>query len=578
MSWRQRILIAFAALTVLAGGVFAYLAGQVQAFIAENGASGAYLAARQAARNNDAEAASLYYNQALLARPENNELLNAALMSHLLSGRMEDALATAEKILSVTPDHQQAHILLSVAAFKSLNADKAEKHLTAMNSGPFAQMLQPKIRVWLSHRFDDTKSGDRALNRLSRGGAFAHVPLMQAAHIHELRGDADKAGALYKQAMRSGGTRYLSFVLAYGGYLERTLAWTTADKLYRYYAERNLDNALIATAFERVEKQTPARLIDRPEEGLAAAFASIGEAMQQENRQQLALGYYRVAQYLNPDMEAAAFGLAGMLAGLDRHVEAAEQYGRISRGSVLYRDAQIQRAQMLHLAGAEEAAIAVLAARAKDAPNDRELKISLGDLYRANSRFSEAEAAYDAAISLTDELRDRDWFLYFARGMMRERLGNWDMAEIDLQRAREMSNEAPSVLNYLGYSWIDQGVYLDEGLRIIKQAVSKEPNNGAYVDSLGWAYYRLGQYGKALSILERASQLEPTDPVVTDHLGDAMWRVGRKLEARYQWRKALAFDPKDEDRAKIEAKLLSGLGAPEKKNPKAHMPRGGTAI
>jgi predicted negative regulator of RcsB-dependent stress response len=81
-----------------------------------------------------------------------------------------------------------------------------------------------------------------------------------------------------------------------------------------------------------------------------------------------------------------------------------------------------------------------------------------------------------------------------------------------------------------------------------------------------------------LKVLERASQLEPTDPVITDHLGDALWRMKREVEARYQWRKALAFEPTDEDRAKIERKLLTGLGAPEKKKPEAHMPRGGTAI
>ena len=119
---------------------------------------------------------------------------------------------------------------------------------------------------------------------------------------------------------------------------------------------------------------------------------------------------------------------------------------------------------------------------------------------------------------------------------------------------------------------------MDEGLKIIREAVKKEPKNGAFVDSLGWAHYRLGNYKQALILLERASQIESADPVVTDHLGDALWRVGRKVEARYQWRKALAFEPTPEDRVKIEEKLLVGLGPPEKKKPKAHMPRGGTAI
>ena len=578
MTWRQRTYIALAGLTVLVGAGVVYLSGKVDAYITENGASGAFLAARQAARNHDAEAASRYYDRALAARPTNIRLLQSALQAHLLAGRLDDAVAIARTLIAESDKNQQARILLAVTAFKRDDEAAALGHLAYLDSGPFAKLLEPNIRVWLARAHGDDKASQKAMAQLTRGGPFMHVPLMQAAYILELDGETAQAKLLYAQALRAGGARYLSFVLAYGGFLERQQEWQQAEKLYQYFQERNLDNALIGDAFRRIERQTPARLRRQPTHGLAAAFIAIGEAMRTENRNQLALGYYRMAQFLNVDDAMAAFDLAGLLAELNRYVEAAEQYGRISQQSVLYRDAQIQRAQMLFSAGADEAAIAVLSARAKDMPEDRDIRISLGDLYRSNARYAEAEQAYDEAIDLTDKVRDRDWFLFFARGMMRERLGNWDMAEIDLQRARTMSGDAPNVLNYLGYSWIDQGIYLDEGLKIIKLAVKKEPDNGAFVDSLGWAYYRLGKYEKALPILERASRLEPTDPVVTDHLGDVMWRLGRKLEARYQWRKALAFEPTEKDRSKIEAKLLTGLGAPEKKKPKAHMPRGGTAI
>lgn len=578
MSWRQRILIALAGFTVLVGGSAFYIAGKVEVLINENGASGAFLAARHAARNHDAEAASMYYDRALMARPENTQLLQSALQAHLLAGRIGEAEATAQNLIAQNPKHQQARILLAISAFKKANMDAALSHLDALENGPFAKLLEPNIRVWLAHQNGDTDGEADALRDLMRGGPFSHVSLMQAAHIYELNGDTDAAFEAYRQALRAGGVRYLNFVLAYGGFLERQLDWDKAEKLYTYYQDRNLDNALIGQARARLEKQTPARLTTRPQFGLAEAFASIGESMAAENRDQLALGYYRISLFLHNDNDVTGFYMAELLSVLKRYVEAAEQYGAINTSSVLYRDAQIQRAQMRYMAGADEAAIAVLSARVKEMPDDRDIHTSLGDLYRSTSRFAEAEASYNAAIALTPEARDRDWFLFFARGMMRERLGNWDAAELDLQRARKMSGDAPSVLNYLGYSWIDQGIHLDEGLKIIQQAVKKEPDNGAYVDSLGWAYYRLGNYQMALPLLERASRLEPTDPVVTDHLGDALWRLDRRLEARYQWRKALAFEPAEKDRVKIEAKLLTGLGAPEKKKPKAHMPRGGTAI
>jgi tetratricopeptide (TPR) repeat protein len=578
MSWRQRILIALAGLTLLVGGSVFYMAGKVDELIAQNGASGAFLAARHAARNHDSDAASAYYDRALVARPKSLPLLQAGLQAHLLAGRIDEAARAATALIGQNPKHQQARILLAIRAFKRADEDTALSHLDALDNGPFAKLLEPNIRIWLARQNDDRDAEAAALTQLMRGGPFTHVSLMQAAHVHELNGDNASAHDAYRQALRSGGARYLQFVLAYGGFLERLQDWEKAEQLYTYFQDRNLDNALISEAFARIDKQTPARLTKRPVAALAEAFASIGESMAAENRSELALGYYRMSLFLTGGDDATVFHLAALLADLERHIEAAEQYGLIDDGSVLYRDAQIQRAQMLYLAGADAAAIAVLHARAEDMPDDRDIHISLGDLYRSNARFEEAEAAYDRAIALTDKVRDRDWFLFFARGMMRERLGNWDAAELDLQRARKMSGDAPNVLNYLGYSWIDQGIYLDEGLKIIQKAVKKEPDNGAYVDSLGWAYYRLGNYKLALPLLERASRLEPTDPVVTDHLGDVMWRLGRELEARYQWRKALAFEPTEKDRAKIEEKLLVGLGPPEKKNPKAHMPRGGTAI
>ncbi len=115
------------------------------------------------------------------------------------------------------------------------------------------------------------------------------------------------------------------------------------------------------------------------------------------------------------------------------------------------------------------------------------------------------------------------------------------------------------MLNYLGYSWIDMGVHLDEGMDLIRKAVELRPRSGFIVDSLGWAYFRLGKYSDAVEQLERAVELMPSDPVVNDHLGDAYWRVGRKLEATFQWNHALANKPEAGDEARIKEKLQVGL-------------------
>jgi tetratricopeptide (TPR) repeat protein len=115
------------------------------------------------------------------------------------------------------------------------------------------------------------------------------------------------------------------------------------------------------------------------------------------------------------------------------------------------------------------------------------------------------------------------------------------------------------VLNYLGYSWVDQNINVKQAMSLIRRAVDKRPQDGYFVDSLGWAYYRQKQFDQAVKHLEHAVELKPDDPVINDHLGDAYWKVGRKLEATYQWNYSLGLEPEPEDEKKIREKLQNGL-------------------
>ena len=124
-----------------------------------------------------------------------------------------------------------------------------------------------------------------------------------------------------------------------------------------------------------------------------------------------------------------------------------------------------------------------------------------------------------------------------------------------------LKGDEPSTLNYLGYTWIDNNRNLRKGLKLIEQAVRLRPNDGAIVDSLGWAHYRLGNFQEAVKHLEYAVGLVPGDSTLNDHLGDAYWRVGREREARFQWNHALKLNPEPEDADKIRQKLEKGLPA-----------------
>ncbi len=192
---------------------------------------------------------------------------------------------------------------------------------------------------------------------------------------------------------------------------------------------------------------------------------------------------------------------------------------------------------------------------------------ALGNILRSRKLYAEAVEIYDRAIAMIPKPDRRHWVYFYARGTSYERLKKWPLAEADLKKALELFPDQPLVLNYLGYSWVDQGINLDQGMELIERAVAVKPDDGYIVDSLGWAHYMRGNYAEAVRYLERAVELRPDDPVLNDHLGDALWRVGREREARFQWDQSLSLKPEPEDALKIRRKLEQGLvavGSPPK--------------
>lgn len=192
-------------------------------------------------------------------------------------------------------------------------------------------------------------------------------------------------------------------------------------------------------------------------------------------------------------------------------------------------------------------------------PDDIRPLDALGNILRSKERYEEARDYYTKAISLVDKPTKRNWALYYSRGVCNERLKDWPAAEADFNEALRLNPDESLVLNYLGYSWVDQGLNLQQAMDYIRKAVSLKPDDGYYVDSLGWAHYRLGNMPKAVEYLEQAVELRPDDPIINDHLGDAYWRVGRRVEAKYQWQQSMSLEPEDDLRVSLIKKIESGL-------------------
>ena len=269
---------------------------------------------------------------------------------------------------------------------------------------------------------------------------------------------------------------------------------------------------------------------------------------------------------LKPDFMLAQVLLGEIHEDAEHYDRAIEAYEAIPDDSPLWPSAEIQIATDLDRLEKFDAALARIDGVIAERPDHYDAYVARGNLMRLHEKWNEAAVEYSRALDLVATPEREHWTVVYFRAISFERAGEWERAEADFRTALRLEPDHPSVLNYLGYSLVDQGMKLDEAMRMIEKAVELRPNDGYIVDSLGWAHYKLGNYEEAVTHLERAISLScgdnqcSSDPVINDHLGDAYWRVGREIEARFQWSHARDSDPEPEDLVEIERKLAEGLG------------------
>jgi tetratricopeptide (TPR) repeat protein len=300
-------------------------------------------------------------------------------------------------------------------------------------------------------------------------------------------------------------------------------------------------------------------LVATPQEGAAEVLYGIGSALGRRGDDDPGLVYLQLALYLAPNHSLALLSLADLYEQLKNPQLAIKAYEQVPLDSVLRRNAEVQLAANLDVLDRTEEAKKRLGKLIADRPADLEAILALGNILRGRKQYGECAQIYDRGIATIAEPERSSWPIFYFRGICNEREKQWDRAEADLKMALKLFPDQPHVLNYLGYSWIDQGINLEEGMRMIRRAVEQRPEDGYIVDSLGWAYYRINDFQEAVKYLERAVELRPDDPTINDHLGDVYWRMGRTLEAQFQWSHARDLKPEADELAKIQQKLQFGL-------------------
>jgi len=519
-----------------------------------------FLVGRFASLSNDPARAAEHYAKALRASPQDRDLAERAVFTALMAGDFQSAAEISEDLQAVdgTPA-SLIDLVRGVDAMRRQRYARAATILEDVQQAPFNHMVADHTAAWALLDTLGLQAAEAKLMEARAGDALLDGVTLNMVGFLRLAAE-DDAGAM--EAFESVWTEGARLAVAAEAYGELLAAAGRTSEAVAVLTEFNKEvgfNPAVARLIQRIEAGdvvVPTRPSVRS--GAALSIYAPAAALAAQTGDDIAGAYFALALALDPELHVARTLWADTLDDANRRVEAIDLLDAVPETSPFFATAQGQLAWALRREGRSEEALAT-AARALESTQDRNLKVQLGDLMRSVGRHGEAEAVFDEVIRADAATGRLDWRILFARGAARERTGNWQGAEEDLRASLAIEPDSPGVLNYLGYGLVERGEKLDEALALLRRAVDRRPDSGAIVDSLGWAYFKLGRYSEAVLYLERAVEMEPGSSELNDHLGDAYWRVGRTLEARFQWRRAVTLETAANDIQRIEAKLAQGL-------------------
>ena len=515
--------------------------------------SGSYLAGRMAQRIQDWDAAQNYMNAVLTYDSTNTQLLQKTFLLTLGAGQYTKARGLAEKISADPANTEIALIFLACEALKRNDFTAAAAYTKKLPDEGFGQYTKPLLDAW-------TLAGqgkkEEAIARLEKSaGPNDPTYHMHAGLIEELFGDMNAAADHYKFTMEGGLTLHTALLVAnfFDRYGQPEVPKTIYSGLGKIYPLTSLATPGISEG--RVIRPN----ITSAFEGAGYALFDLATLLYERRAFDSAQIYTSIVQMLVPDAPFVLL-MAGDIAALQsQYPKAIANYNDIAENSPLFWLSQMRIAEIYEVDNHPEKTVTLLTALAKNPETHLQAMVSLGDLYRRQEKFDLALAAYDEALAGVGKITVDHWSIIYARGMSLERLNDWSRAEKDLLMALEFQPDNPMILNFIGYSWANQGINLEKALDYTRRAATMRPDDGYILDSYGWALYRNGQFTQALELMEKAVDQVPGDSTILDHLGDAYWQAGRKQEAQFQWQRAHDLSKDEMFKTGVLQKLKSGI-------------------
>ena len=525
---------------------------------------GTYLAGRVAHIRQNYDVAADYYMKSLNLGLDNKEVLSSTYLLLASSGRIDEASEYAVKAREQGDKANLIAFILMAHEMKQNNYQGAFDSLSSMEDTALNTAVIPLFEAWILAGSGKKEESLKKMDVLTSDASLMPLYHMHKGMLLDYFEDDEGAFNAFEQIVNDE-KMPLSFrsLEIIGNFYVRTgrkdKILSTVDKYYK----QNNSVPMLQDLKDSLEKSDPSqtqKMIDTPIKGLAEAVFNIGTLFRGVQNEVAQL-FTSLVLYLNPDFEVARVAMADLYEQAHRYDKAVKEYLKIDSSSPAYFVARLKASENYSLRHQYKKASDLLTDLLNVYPNNEQITFRLGELYRIMKQYDKAVTYYLKTLDALPKSEKDRWTIYYALGISYERQNKWNEAENMFQQALKASNRHPYVLNYLGYSWLEQNMNCNEALYMIFEAHRKDPTNGHIIDSVGWALYKMGKYQEAVKVLERASEYLPSNAVVFNHLGDAYWQSGRKDEARYQWQHALkaSEDKEDINEDEIAHKIEKGL-------------------
>ena len=487
------------------------------------------------------------------------------LYSLVNSGNFREAYSFSKKLERDQKASFESDLIMGIYYLKNSKFDLSTKYFSKTKNSEARTLLDSYLAhslfVWSDlnqNKFEKAKSDFNQLD-----DRFDNLKKIQNTFLHCFF-MSEKTDALFKELLSDEKTNFSRYNYFYAKYFESINQKDKAKKIIDNSLEKYPRNLLLNQY--KIDLINPKNNFDfdcKKKQHIVAEILYItANALSSQSIYPLSNFYLNLSKYLNKEFLAFDTLMAENLYKINDLSGAKNIYKKLTNyGDAFkwYSNKQISR--ILIQEKKKDKSIKLLSKSFND--------LSYKGVYETYdyAEFLKNNEEFESAIKhYTDILKiiDKDHSLYpqvtDGRGVAYERIGEWDKAEKDLLDSLKVSPEQAYVINYLAYSWIEQGVKIKKSLEMLRKANKIKSNDPFIIDSLGWALYKLERYQESKNYLQLAVRLMPADPIVNDHYGDVLWKNGDKIQARYYWNYVLNLEKAEEDlKEKIEQKLIKGL-------------------